>query len=286
MGPSSRARSLRAGFAAAVAVAAAAVALRWGAIRSGDRPADERLRDAGDPSGLLPVRAAVERQTIGTSREGRAIEAWSIGDPVADVALLVVASIHGSEPDGTPVVEAFRDALVREPAAVGKDRVVIVPIANPDGFARRSRTNAAGVDLNRNFPADNRIDRSRFGSSPLSEPESRALHDLIVAVRPRAIVSIHQPLECVDFDGPGEPLAVSVAAACGLPVEKLGSRPGSLGAWFGETLGRPIVTLELPRAAPEATLGRYAGALAAALAHLVGEPPGEAGGSVPAAARR
>ena len=46
------------------------------------------------------------------------------------------------------------------------------------------------------------------------------------------------------------PLAERLAAACGLPVKKLGARPGSLGAWFGESLGKPILTLELPRDAP------------------------------------
>jgi protein MpaA len=29
-----------------------------------------------------------------------------------------------------------------------------------------------------------------------------------------------------------------------LPVKKLGSRPGSLGAYAGETLGIPIITVE------------------------------------------
>ena len=66
------------------------------------------------------------------------------------------------------------------------------------------------------------------------------------------IVSIHQPVACVDWDGPpeAEALANKLAAACGLPVKKLGARPGSLGAWFGEVLGRPILTLELPADAP------------------------------------
>lgn len=72
---------------------------------------------------------------------------------------------------------------------------------------------------------------------------------------PRAvIVSLHQPIACIDYDGPPEAaeLAGRMSKACGLPVKKLGLRPGSLGAWFGEGLGRPILTVELPGdAAPD-----------------------------------
>jgi protein MpaA len=41
-------------------------------------------------------------------------------------------------------------------------------------------------------------------------------------------------------------MAEAMAAKCQLPVKKLGSRPGSLGSFFGVTLGKPIITLELP----------------------------------------
>ena len=105
------------------------------------------------------------------------------------------------------------------------------------------------MDLNRNFPAGNREDKARFGRTALSEPESQALHGYILQEMPDLIVAIHQPLACVDYDGPAPApaLAARLAGTTGLPVNKLGARPGSLGAWFGETLGRPFVTLELPR---------------------------------------
>jgi protein MpaA len=104
------------------------------------------------------------------------------------------------------------------------------------------------VDLNRNFPADNRTEVALHGSGPLSEPESRALMRAIERFAPARVLSIHQPLRCVDYDGPGEALAKSISAAIDgrLPVQKLGGRPGSLGSYLGETRGVPIVTLELP----------------------------------------
>jgi protein MpaA len=126
--------------------------------------------------------------------------------------------------------------------------VLIVPDANPDGRIARRRGNAAGVDLNRDFPADN---RGAARLTAVAQPESRLIAELVEAAQPHLIVSLHQPLACVDWDGP-EPaatIAARMAAVSDLPARKLGARRGSLGAWAGETLGIPTITLELPGAA-------------------------------------
>lgn len=73
----------------------------------------------------------------------------------------------------------------------------------------------------------------------------------------------------MDYDGPAAKLAVAISAACDFPVKRLGSRPGSLGAYLGETLARPIITLELPKN-PNDLAGTYLGALAAAGYHVDG----------------
>ena len=135
--------------------------------------------------------------------------------------------------------------LQEHPYLLKGKTVVIMPVANPDGLARRNRHNARGVDLNRNFAANNRVNNSTHGMSGQSEPEARLIARLIKTHRPNRIVTLHQPLNCVDYAGPAYDLAKSMADACDLPLKKLGSRPGSLGAYAGETLGIPIVTFEM-----------------------------------------
>ena len=195
---------------------------------------------------------APKAMTLGKSFEGRPIECIVHGDG-PDV-LMVIATIHGNEAAGTPLIAVFSEWLISHPAELVGRQVVIVPVANPDGFAANKRFNARGVDLNRNFPAGNWKEKqaekvSLHGHAPLSEPESRILMQVVCRYFPNRVVSIHQPLVCIDYDGPGLPLAKAMAAKCDLPVKKLGGRPGSFGSFVGETLGKPIITLELPKEA-------------------------------------
>lgn len=48
----------------------------------------------------------------------------------------------------------------------------------------------------------------------MSDPETEFLVDLIHRFKPHAIISLHSPLNQVDYDGPGEP--VSAMGSLGL----------------------------------------------------------------------
>ena len=183
--------------------------------------------------------AAIERFDVGTSVDGRPIEAISVGS--GREVVLFVASIHGTEPAGTPLLERLADELVAQPELLRGRRVVLVPRANPDGLAHGRRGNANDVDLNRDFPSRN---QRSAGFTP--QPETRALIELIDRLAPARIVSVHQPLACIDWDGPAEDLARSLGSLGILGVRKLGSRPGSLGSWAGVDRRIPVITLELP----------------------------------------
>jgi len=202
---------------------------------------------------MTDERGAVEpeRLVVGHSVEGRPISCQVFGR--GDDVVLLLAAIHGSEAAGSPLVLRLAEHLSRRPGLLTGRRVVLVPVANPDGLARRTRYNSRGVDVNRNFPAFNWSPDRRRGSKPLSEPASRVIDSLLATYRPARIVTIHQPLACIDYDGPARALAEAMAACGDLPIKKLGCQPGSLGSYAGETIGIGIVTLELPRSASRLT---------------------------------
>jgi protein MpaA len=217
------------------------------------------------PAIVLPTRYRI----VGTSVQGRPIMSLVLSRG-PDVTF-IMASIHGNEPAGTPLVRRLAKHLQEHPQLLAGRMVVLLPTANPDGIARNSRYNAHGVDLNRNFAAANRLNNQKGGPRALSEPEARAIEQLILKYPPDRIVSIHQPLACIDYDGPGQMIANHMAQYCDLPVKKLGAQPGSLGSYAGVTLGIPIITLEMLKTDSqldsETLWQRYGKALLAAIVY-------------------
>jgi protein MpaA len=195
--------------------------------------------DFGEDSPL----PAGQYHIVGRSVRGRPIVAQIFGTG-SDVTL-IVGTIHGDETAGTPLVRRLARHLENNRSLLRGRTVVLVATVNPDGKIDGTRHNARGVDLNRNFPAANRENNRENGPAGLSEPESVAIYQLIRRYQPDRIVALHQPLACIDYDGPAQDLAQSMAAHCQLPVKKIGARPGSLGSYAGETQKIPIITMEM-----------------------------------------
>lgn len=179
--------------------------------------------------------------------------------------VLVVGGIHGDELSSISITFGWMREL--RYSGPGRFHWRITPSMNPDGLFQRQaqRTNANGVDLNRNFATRNwdvesrhywenrtRRDPRRFpGQAPLSEPESRWLAAEIERFSPDVIIAIHAPYGIVDFDGPSRP----PNKLGNLHLNLLGTYPGSLGNYAGVQLGIPVVTVELASAGimPSAT---------------------------------
>jgi len=206
-------------------------------------------------------------EPLGQSVQNRTIEMLKLGN--GPDRILIIATIHGNEDAGTPLVYRLIDKLRERPVLLEGRTVLMIPIANPDGYVLRTRANASGIDLNRNFPASNRVDNDTNGQGGLTEPESAILHDVILTHHPAHIVTIHQPLYCLDYDGPADELAQAMSNFCPLPVKKLGSRPGSLGSFAGVEQNIPIITMELAESDSELTASqlwiKYGYALLAAV---------------------
>jgi protein MpaA len=203
---------------------------------------------------------------IGRSVEGRPLVARRFGG--AGTPLLVMGGIHGDEPAS---VDAVLDLLARFPAAPPVP-IWLLPAANPDGLAAGRKNSARDVDLNRNFPARSfRVEHQPGyfpGPAPLSEPETRAIHDLIQREAIGAAVAVHAPFACVNYDGPAGAWAQAVSRACGWPARgDIGyPTPGSFGAWFGVDRALPVLTIELPPGPLEGFRNAAAAALDAAIA--------------------
>lgn len=171
--------------------------------------------------------------------------------------VLVIGGIHGDEPSATVLALHWIELAKQIPA---QSHWRFLPALNPDGLLAQkpTRTNARGVDLNRNFPTPNwqneasaywgkrtKKDPRRWpGEQPLSEPESKLVFDQMASFAPQLIVSIHAPYGVLDFDGPSIP----PDKLGRLYLDQIGIYPGSLGNYAGVHRGIPVVTIELPHA--------------------------------------
>lgn len=205
----------------------------------------------------------VERHDRGVIRHGSSVYGASVdGMPLTvylpdsgRAEIVVLAAIHGDEPETTVAVSEALRCL-----PTGDLQAAVILCGNPDGMVRGTRGNARGVDLNRNFPTSNwrpdpvfyksRANDARDialspGSEPASEPETRALLALLERLKPRAVVSLHSALACVDDSGASH-LGRQLADRCALPfLTEIGyPTPGSMGTWASEQ-ALNLVTLEL-----------------------------------------
>lgn len=187
-------------------------------------------------------------EIAGTSVQGREIRSLTLGQGRRKV--LYIGGIHGDEPEGANATAA----LPGEFLAAGLSEAVtltVVEDANPDGRAMGTRVNANHVDLNRNFPARNFDGTVReSGQTPLNQPESRAVHNVIEKVRPDLVIAMHSwdGRQFVNFDGPARAIAERFSATSGLPVAEstsFSATPGSLGSYLGRDRGLPLITIEL-----------------------------------------
>ncbi len=195
---------------------------------------------------------------------------------------LVMCGVHGDEI--TPIKFCF-DVITMLTEVSSNDeafranfrnkRVVVAPLVSPDSYFKRypSRTNARGVDINRNFPTKDWLkdalriwrdhyskDKRRYpGPSAGSEAETVFQVELINAYTPGKIISVHSPLTMLDYDGPedlqtgGEvgskasDLLIRMSRkAEGYRIKNYPFFPGSLGNYAGNERGIPTFTLELP----------------------------------------
>ncbi len=184
------------------------------------------------------------------SARGKSIELFS-SQHGAERPLLFIGGVHGDEPEGVDLAEKFLSWLQKNNNSQ-MHSWLLIPCLNLDGYSARERTNGNGVDLNRNFPSRDwsshaKAPRYYPGPHPTSEPEVKALCQLIDQHKPQVIFHFHSWEPCVVYTGaPGKPWATMAAGDSGYDVrEDIGyPTPGSLGQYAWLDCHTPVICIE------------------------------------------
>ncbi len=248
------------GLGAGTTILALALALSVPSAPAASPPSDVAIAATGSSTDVL------ERRVIGRSVKGRAIYAYRKGNTLAARKVVLLGQMHGDEKAGRTTA---RHLIRHVPVSLGTD-LWIIPTMNPDGNAASTRTNGRGVDLNRNFPhrwaLANRGTVKYSGPRAASEPETRAVMAFLETVRPRYVVSIHQPLYGVDsYAVKNRALMKRLSRHLGLPIRSFScwSRcRGTLTGWYnaGSARSSSAITVEYG-AAPSRARSRRAAVL-------------------------
>jgi hypothetical protein len=228
-------------------------------------PGPEACREAFTPELDAAVCAKFKVSPKCKSLEGETIPFYEKeGKSKTLKRILVFGQIHGDEADAGKLAARWIKRLDRiDPSNTWR----ILPRLNPDGFRLKTRANARGVDLNRNFPTTawdqwalrewekkyKKNPRRYPGAAGGSEPETQCAVESIADFRPDIVVSIHTPYGLLDFDGP----KIRFPKFSSLPWHLLGQFPGSLGHYMWIDRGVPVLTVELSPSSLRTHLGEF-----------------------------
>lgn len=202
-----------------------------------------------------PSPSLVVWQRWADSAEGRPIELVRLGQGQHQV--LVVAGLRGDDPLSVALAERLASHLTEFPALVAATTVTIIRDANPDGRVRRTAVNAHGVLLEHNFSSSNWRKLTQHGQFisgrlPESEPETRALAELIAQSRPERVLLLATVATkpSLTFCGPRADWPGKIARDARLPLSApdLAATSGSLVIFAGQDRAIPCLSAELPRA--------------------------------------
>jgi protein MpaA len=190
---------------------------------------------------------------LGTSRGGLPIPAFEFGSEGPRV--LILGGVHGDEIEGIVAAYGLYEKFCKDFSY--RLRLTLVPLFNIDGSLHRTRSNAAGVDLNRNLPTQDwssEVANPRYHPGPAagSEPENQALVSYLKSEKPQFILSLHSWFPVLNYNGDSRPEAEEIAKFVGYKVEPtIGyPTPGSLGT-YGTEQGLPVLTYEVERGLSE-----------------------------------
>jgi protein MpaA len=179
----------------------------------------------------------MKRFRIGRSVDGRPIRVVERGDLSSRNDIVVVGCIHGNECAAVPLIRRLRRTRVPDDVDL-----FLIKTVNPDGRRAGTRQNGRGVDLNRNFKRKwkaigRRWDTYYSGPRPWSEPETRAVRDFVLDVKPRVTIWYHQAMGLVTkLGGPRDRrIQRRYARSVGLPLRHL-ERPGTATRWQNHKL--------------------------------------------------
>ena len=150
----------------------------------------------------------VSTQVYGKSGQGRNLSVAAIESPNPKNKILANFEIHGFEDeykkDGQVLVNIANQLIAyfsKNPDQLNGNSLYVIASSNPDGLIEGTTNNgpgrcqiSKGIDVNRDFDyyfTHNTNARNKTLTKPFGSPESAALRDLTIKIKPNYIIDMH-----------------------------------------------------------------------------------------------
>lgn len=210
-----------------------------------------QIRTIGDEA---PVRIAVNDKSwpvsswevVGHSINGQPIHIRRYG--TSGNVTLIIGGLDGSDRVAVKWLDYLSVELKKAPETAEDRQVILMRDPNPDGLRAKLAYNARGVLINRNFPTTSYRPGEDQGAGPASEPETRAILEVLYRYRPSRVIHVLSAGRSeVIANASAEPLAELLrnGRALGAPRGDANPEPGSLEEFVTQNFRIEMLTLRL-----------------------------------------
>lgn len=173
-----------------------------------------------------------------------------LGDLRGKNPILLMGGVHGDEPLGVLLAQQTLQFLKENKTPTVP--WILIPCLNVDGYARNTRVNGRGVDLNRNYPSQSwspSYEKERYfpGKEAGSEAEVKGVVGLLRDYSPRVVIHCHswKPMVvCAGESGRRDAERLSRSSGYEVVPEIGYPTPGSLSqyGWWDHQI--PVICIE------------------------------------------
>lgn len=185
-------------------------------------------------------------EVVGHSINGQPIHIRRYG--TSGNVTLIIGGLDGSDRVAVKWLDYLSLELKKAPETAEDRQVILMRDPNPDGLQAKLAYNSRGVLINRNFPTTGYRPGQDQGAGPASEPETRAILEVLYRYRPSRVIHVQSAGRSeVIANASAEPLAEQLrnGRALATPRGDAQPEPGSLEEFVTQNFRIEMLTLRL-----------------------------------------
>lgn len=213
-------------------------------------------------------------EIVGYSVKGKPIHLRKYG--TAGELTLIVCGLNGDDRIAVKWIDSLSQQLADAPDMLQGRQIVLLRDPNPDGLTAKTLANDHGVILNQNFPTAGYRPGETSGPGPASEPETRAVLEVLYRLQPQRIIHVQSAGQSeIVWTDKAQPVAESLRDGLQMTAKPWDASQGagSIEEFASQVLKAEVLTMRLDTGDDwrSAAIGHFPKMMAAAVPQIAKE---------------